>query len=98
LVSDRVGREWQLSLSRPGDGGASTSFDGMLEGLVDAAFAPWGSGDRRLAQTLLAVHAALSGARVETDDGDDWQNVVREVRASLLRATRTGQLELCRLT
>jgi len=63
-------------------------------GLVDAAFAPWGSGDRRLAQTLLAVHAALSGARVETDDGDDWQNVVREVRASLLRATRTGKLEL----
>jgi len=64
----------------------------VLEGLVQAAFAPWGGGDRGLAQALFAVQAALTGARLGTDDGDDWHHVAREVSASLLRGTRTGQL------
>ena len=98
FLTDAYGRRWCLSLPTipaPAGLGATRPAAG-LRGLIDDAFAPWGTASPHVASSLLAICEALGDRRLVREHLDQrrgdtgWRARLDRVRTLLVSAAETG--------
>jgi len=102
FLTDAYGRRWRLSLPTipaPAGLGAARPAAG-LRGLIDDAFAPWGTASPHVASSLLAICEALGDRRLVREHLDQrrgdtgWRERLDRVRTLLVSAAEAGWLRI----
>ena len=103
FLTDAYGRVWRLSLPTipaAGTGQRAARPTPGLRGLIDEAFAPWGTGSPHIARSLLAICEALGGRQLVREHLDQTRgdtgsrDRLERVRTLLVSAAETGWLRI----